>query len=254
MAPIRVKLYAILRQVAGADEVSIPMKTGDTANDLLTALAHSHPKLAPYLPQVAVVAGDEYIAKDSLIHEEIPLSLLPPVSGGAKDFLFLTYEAIPVEQLTRSLEDTKTGAHLVFLGTVRSEEHPQAGTRLPLTALYYEGHESLAEQAIQEILQKAKQHWPLCQATARHRLGTVPVGEASLFIGVATPHRAEAFEACREILEAIKHQAPIWKKEIYQDGSSAWQADGCSLSHYSNTTNAQHQANHVLKKKEHTLA
>jgi molybdopterin synthase catalytic subunit len=90
------------------------------------------------------------------------------------------------------------------------------------TALEYEAHPALAEKALAEIEAEARGRWPVGELAVVHRLGRLDVGDVSVAIAVSCPHRAEAFEACRYIIERLKERVPIWKKENWADGSSEW--------------------------------
>jgi len=106
----------------------------------------------------------------------------------------------------------------MFWGITRGEESPEG----PLVGLEYHAYPEMAAEQIQELISKAAQRWPICRAVVWHRVGMVKVGEASVVVAVSTPHRAEAFESCRYLIDELKKLAPIWKKEIYA-GAARWQ-------------------------------
>lgn len=110
------------------------------------------------------------------------------------------------------------GGVSVFYGVARPDE---AGGR-KVTALEYEAFESMADRAIRDLMDGARAHWPVAWAFVRHALGRVGTGEISLAVAVGTPHRAEAYAASRYLLEGIKREAPIWKRERLSDGSTRW--------------------------------
>lgn len=108
------------------------------------------------------------------------------------------------------------GAVLSFIGTARN--HSGGKT---VKSLYYEAYDSMAQREIERIAGEAMNRWPLTNCIVVHRTGTVEPGQASILIAVSSHHRGEGFEALRFIIDSIKKTAPIWKKEIYEDGS-AW--------------------------------
>jgi len=108
------------------------------------------------------------------------------------------------------------GAVTLFLGIVRGEN---LGRRV--VELEYQAYEPLAIKAFEIISGEVAQHWPTVRLALQHRTGLVPIGEASIVIAAASPHRAEAFQACRYVIERVKHIAPIWKREVFQ-GGEAW--------------------------------
>lgn len=211
----RVKLYALLRDVAGTDELEIPFQEGETVDDFLRRLCRKYPKLLPYINEVAVAEGDEYRRRDDVIAGGFEIALLPPVSGGSARFL--TYTTIRQDEIMQSLYHPEAGAVLTFLGTVRAESEKR-----PIAYLDYEAHEVLAEKEMEKIVSEAKNKWEILELALVHRLGRIPVGETSLLIGIATRHRDEAYPASRFILEAVKHRVPIWKKEVFTDQSVSW--------------------------------
>ena len=126
------------------------------------------------------------------------------------------------EELLDLVSANAHGAQSLFLGVVRDEHE---GRRV--TAVTYEAFAPLAEKALAEIVAEAESRWPV-QVAAAHRLGRLAIGEASVGIAAGSPHRAEAFEACRFVIEEIKRRLPVWKKEHYSDGESRW-LSGCAL-------------------------
>lgn len=113
----------------------------------------------------------------------------------------------------------ETGGICIFAGTTRSETSP-SGARL--VALDYEAYEEMAHQQLHDLARRARQRWPVARLVLLHRTGRVPVGEASVLIAVATPHRAEAFECCRWLIDTLKAELAVWKKEVWDDGVTTW--------------------------------
>jgi molybdopterin synthase catalytic subunit len=109
------------------------------------------------------------------------------------------------------------GAEVVFLGRTRCETHPSHGV---LQHLDYEAHASMAPLAMEELATEATLRWPLLALRVQHAKGIVRVGEASVCIEVLASHRGDAFEACRWLIDTLKRQVPIWKREVWQDGTT----------------------------------
>ncbi len=126
---------------------------------------------------------------------------------------------IDVAAARAAVDDPGHGAVLVFEGVARDVFEGRRVVRLE-----YEAWAEMAEPVLAEIAADARASWPTARVAVVHRTGVVVVGEPSLVIAVGSPHRAEAFEACRFVLEAVKARLPVWKKEIYEDGS-AWKAN-----------------------------
>ena len=129
----------------------------------------------------------------------------------------LTATRISLDALLAEVQSPECGGTCVFLGTVRNGPEENG-----VTEIEYSAYDAMAEAEIERILTEAEQQWRGVRVALRHRVGRVPVGEASIAIVAAAPHRAEAFEACRHIIEAVKRRLPIWKKEYHIDGTAAW--------------------------------
>ncbi len=126
----------------------------------------------------------------------------------------------PSEVLAR-VGDPGAGAVVLFLGVVRDRNEGR-----PVEGVGYEAYEEMAEEVLEEILTRAVRRFGIRHAAAVHRVGELAVGEVSLATAVAAAHRAEAYEASRSILEEVKRQLPVWKKERYTDGSARWLEGG----------------------------
>ena len=125
----------------------------------------------------------------------------------------LTHEAIDVDALLAAVRHRGAGAVVTFMGTTRNEN---AGRRV--TRLEYEAYERMAVREMRQLAAEARRRWPLRRVAMMHRLGVVPVGEASVAIAVSAGHRREAFEACHWLIDRLKDIVPIWKKEHFRGG------------------------------------
>jgi molybdopterin synthase catalytic subunit len=136
----------------------------------------------------------------------------------------LTDKPIDSQVLHQELmgDSPSTGGIVVFEGRVRNLSHGK-----PVTSLSYECYEPMALKVMGEIRQEALGKWKVERVIAVHRHGYIPLGETAVWIGVAAAHRAEAFEACRFMIDEIKSKVPIWKKETYADGSHVWVHQSC---------------------------
>jgi molybdopterin synthase catalytic subunit len=135
------------------------------------------------------------------------------------DSTALTPEPLAIAESLEFLQDGSAGGVSIFLGTTRAQQSP---TGAQLLALDYEAYEAMARQQLQDLAARARERWPILKLVLLHRLGRVALGEPSVLIGVCTPHRAEAFEACRWLIDTLKAEATIWKKEIWSDGDGSW--------------------------------
>lgn len=131
--------------------------------------------------------------------------------------MLITDKPIKLEEFLAGEPNKSCGAVASFVGVVRNHDHGR-----PVVRLFYECYESMAEKQIQAIIDEAKKRWPVDEVRMLHRVGWLEVGEAAVAIVVSSAHREEAFSACRFVIEEIKNKVPIWKKEIFTDGTSEW--------------------------------
>lgn len=122
--------------------------------------------------------------------------------------------------------DPGIGGIAVFVGTVRDSAAVAANAGKEVTSLDYEAHPALAEQRLESIVRAALDKWDVKRIVAHHRSGRCEVGEPTVVIACGAPHRSDALEACRYIIDTVKSEVPIWKREGYADGSSWVGAEG----------------------------
>jgi molybdopterin synthase catalytic subunit len=204
---VTVRLFAMLRERAGARELKLELPDGARVGDALAALEG----LANGLPLVMAV-NREYAAAETPLDPGDELALIPPVSGGrtAVAHARVVRDPLSVDSLIARVKDSRAGAVVSFSGVTREVEQ-----------LEYEAYEEMAEERIAAIVSEAIERHGLCGAAAEHRVGEVPLSEPSVAVAVSAPHREEAFAAAREIIDRVKAEAPIWKKEV-TGGESRW--------------------------------
>ena len=126
-------------------------------------------------------------------------------------------EAIDLNRLSAICSNDRVGAVSLFVGITR-----RYTANIQTDCLEYDAYESMAEKKMLELIDTASQKWKLQQVAFVHRLGRVPVGETSMVVAVGSAHRADAIEACQWLVERIKLDVPIWKKEFYSEGDPKW--------------------------------
>jgi molybdopterin synthase catalytic subunit len=144
------------------------------------------------------------------------------MAAAEDDWIELYAEPVPIERVVSFVSSGLAGGIDVFLGTTRAETDP-AGRRL--VALDYEAYREMAASQLRDLAARARERWPITRLAVLHRVGRVEVGRPSVIIAVATPHRAEAFAACRWLIDTLKAEAAIWKKEIWDDGGETWKGE-----------------------------
>ncbi len=130
---------------------------------------------------------------------------------------YLTREPIRTEELLRRVQSPQAGAVVLFLGTVR-----QFTQGRETVALDYEAYAAMAQRKMAQLEAQARAKWPLIGCAMQHRLGHLELGEVSVAVAVSAPHRHQAFEAARWLIDTLKKEVPIWKKEHWADGTTQW--------------------------------
>ncbi|MEP7360791.1 MAG: molybdenum cofactor biosynthesis protein MoaE [Chloroflexota bacterium] len=231
---VNVRLFAILRQQAGWRERSLELADGATIEDAWQALVTLAPAIAPSREIVRFARNREYTSADTRLEDGDELVLIPPVAGGSDDSLLrveirstLLDDALLAE-LRNTVPSASDGALVIFQGQTRDTP----GTPAPgeetlaaqhegesVTSLEYEAFEEMALDVLRAIGLEIEQRFGVRRLAIIHRTGSVDVGQTSVVIAAAAPHRAAAFDAARYAIEELKARAPIWKAEHFGSGS-----------------------------------
>ncbi|KYC43019.1 molybdopterin synthase [Scytonema hofmannii PCC 7110] len=145
-----------------------------------------------------------------------------PIKPNAKDSFAINFAPLSLEEVYAKADDPANGAVVVMSGMVRNQTDGK-----PVVALEYQAYEPMALRVFYQIAADIRQQWSdVNRVVIHHRVGRLHIGEISVLVAVGCPHRSEAFEACRYAIDTLKHNAPIWKKEHWEDGSSSWVSIG----------------------------
>jgi MoaE-MoaD fusion protein len=225
---VHILTFGVLKDWLGYAGSSIELEDGATVADLLDHLAHQHAgSPAARLRGIAVSVNAEYAVAARVLCEGDEVGLLPPVSGGASRaagdpevpvITFLTRDVIEAHKLVEAARQREDGAVVVFDGIVRNHTRNRRTLHLD-----YEAYEEMATNQMDELSRDAIARFGVRHVTLVHRLGRLQVGETSVLIVVASAHRAQAFDACRWLIDTLKKTVPIWKKETFVDGA-VWAA------------------------------
>lgn len=221
MVRVRVRLFARLRELAGADGFELELADGATAADLYSELRRRAPELPAEPGSVRVAVNREFAGWEGVLQDGDEVALIPPVSGGSEAVLIeITTAPLDARRLEAAVAHPGAGGICTFTGVVRDNARGRA-----VTHLGYEAYAEMAEAQMRRIASEIAQRWPQARVAMAHRTGRLEIGEASVVVSVACPHRAEAFEACRYGIDTLKTSVPIWKKEFAADGE-VWIEEG----------------------------
>jgi molybdopterin synthase catalytic subunit/molybdopterin converting factor small subunit len=199
---VTVRLFAGLRERAGwsrreveaasVGEIWEQLALGDEPDGLLYAV------------------NKEYAPRDRELADGDEVALIPPVSGGA---FLLSGEPLSLERVVDEVRDERAGGIATFVGTTRIESRGRH-----VRFLDYEAYEGMAEQSMEQIASRLRERYELCAIAIHHRVGRVEIGETSVVIAVSAPHRQDALAACKDAIDTLKEEVPLWKKEVYEGG------------------------------------
>ncbi|MFN9785602.1 MAG: molybdenum cofactor biosynthesis protein MoaE [Planctomycetia bacterium] len=219
---LKLRLYASLRERAGRDELVLELPGDSISSTRLRAeVERAHPELGS-LEHAALVVGTDYVRGERLLAEGDDVALLPPVSGGEaggavdEPGLFaLVAGVLRPEEWTRLVEHPSCGAVCSCVGRTRAENRG-----LRVVRLEYESFAAMTGPEMARIFARARAALPgaALRMVVAHKVGMVEVGAPSVVVAVASPHRDDAFRACRFLIDELKQSLPIWKKEVYADG------------------------------------
>ncbi|MDR7544219.1 MAG: molybdenum cofactor biosynthesis protein MoaE [Armatimonadota bacterium] len=224
---ITVHLFAAHREAVGSPTTTLWVPEGTTAGEVWRLLAEHHPALLTVTAPTAVAVNDTVSPGDRALRDGDRVALIAPVSGGqmpqvTEPLIDLVRDPISLDALLAAVRHPGAGAVVVFLGTVRRHSRGR-----DVHHLEYEAYDTLARREMARIAAHAAARWGVRIAMV-HRLGTLAIGEISVAIAVAAPHRREAFEAGRFAIDTLKQTVPIWKKEVWADGSEWIRQDDAS--------------------------
>ncbi len=230
MIHVRVLAFGVLKDAIGAKALPVELPEGATVADLLARLGGQYP--GAMLQGIAVSVNAEYATASQVLSASDEVGLLPPVSGGSEPtgdvvdeheaeilHIALTRDVIDADGLVAAAKRGEDGAVVAFDGIVRN--HSRGCRTLHLD---YEAYEEMAVKQMDALGREARSRFGVRHVAIVHRLGRLAIGETSVLIVVASAHRAQAFDACRWIIDTLKKTVPIWKKETFADGA-VW-ADG----------------------------
>ena len=209
---VTVRLFAGLRERAGASRRELELPDGVTVADVWPALdLGEEPGGLVYAVNRAYADGSQPLAQGDEV------GLIPPVSGGAFE---LHADEVSLDAVVREVASDGAGAIATFTGSVRDNARGRK-----VEYLEYEAYEGMAEQMMEALAESLKAKYEITEVAIHHRTGRVEIGQPSVVIAVSGAHRADALAACKEAIDTLKETVPLWKKEIYEGGEE-WIGQG----------------------------
>ena len=213
---ITIRYFARYREITGRSNEPFALEDGATVVQAGQALVARYPDLAELLPRSIYAVNRQYVPAETPLREGDELVFIPPMAGGEEHvaaLIKITREPLDRDAIIAAVAHPEAGGIVTFEGVVRNHAR---GKRIRY--LEYEAYPEMAEEQFARIAAEATQRWGPLRIAIWHRVGRLEIGEASVIIVVAAPHRAEAFEACRYAIDTLKTTVPIWKKEVAEDG------------------------------------
>ena len=199
---VTVRLFAGLRERAGWSQREID---ADRVGDVWGAL-----DLGDEPEGLLYAVNKEYAPVDTKLRDGDVVALIPPVSGGA---FVLTEEPVTLDAVVSEVATDEAGAIATFSGTARRHSRGRV-----VQYLDYEGYEGMAEEMMAKLADALKERYDVHEIAIHHRVGRVELGEPSVVIAVSAAHRADALAACKDAIDILKVEVPLWKKEVYEGG------------------------------------
>lgn len=230
---IRVRLFAMQRETAGTKELRLEVPLGSTVEDAWSAVVETAPALAPGRASLRFAVNGSYAGPETALADGDEVACIPPVSGGAevgRRILEIRADPLPAEllaELVSRLATDEDGGVVAFLGRTRVTPGTPAPGQDALAAalegrvveaLTYEAFEPMALAVLEQIADEIDAGWDVRHLAIVHRTGAVPLGDVSVAVVAASPHRDAAFSAARYAIDETKARAPIWKSERFADG------------------------------------
>jgi len=214
---IQIRYFASLREITREGEEQLIVPDEATIADVRTILLTRYSQLWPILERCVYAVNRHYVSAETILKEGDELVFIPPMGGGTpiEPVIQLTREPLDRGALVTAVSYPSVGGIVVFEGVVRDNARGKQ-----VRYLEYDAYEEMAMEQIRTIIAEAQQRWGVERVAVAHRFGRLKIGEASIIIVVASPHRSEAFDACRYIIDTLKRTVPIWKKEVTTDGET----------------------------------
>jgi MoaE-MoaD fusion protein len=211
---VTVLYFAVFRERLGRADDAIELAEGNRVQDAIDLLAGRHPAIAALRGRFRVAVNEEFASADHVLRDGDEIALIPPVAGGADRHVRLLAEPLSLDRVVAAVTGAGMGGVVTFTGAVRRHSRGVVVERLE-----YEAYEGMAVREMTRLCDEIEAEIPGTVLAVEHRVGVLAIGELAVVIAAAAPHRAEAFAACRAMIDRLKDRVPIWKKEVGEDGA-----------------------------------
>lgn len=221
---LTVRLFAGLKELFGRDNIIVDISENATVMDLRQLLLNVQPEFQMHILQSLVAVNRSYVDMEYVLHPEDEIALIPPVGGGSPSLpvetSLISLEPLNVAMAFQMMESVYHGGTVMFCGTARE----WTGGR-KTKSLTYDAYPEMALAQMRRIEEDVQAAFPGVATLLWHRVGTLVPMDIAVICAAASAHRDTAFRACRILIERLKREVPIWKKEFYEDGETVWQAN-----------------------------
>ena len=215
---VQVLYFAVFRERLGRSEEPLELAAGATVGDAIDALAARHPPIAQLRGRFRIAVNQDFVGDDQTLADGDELALIPPVAGGASEapcrHVELTDRTLSLDRCIDAVRGAGRGGIVTFTGMVRLHSHGAT-----IDHLEYEAYAPMAVKVMTQLCDEIEAEIAGTRVAVEHRVGHLAIGDVAVVIAAAAPHRAQAFTACRAMIDRLKDRVPIWKKEISVDGA-----------------------------------
>jgi len=212
---VHVLYFAVFRERLRRDEEDLDLAGPATVADAISALAGRHPDIGKLRGRFRVAVNQDFVDDTHALADGDELALIPPVAGGSDvRHVVLTDQPLSLDRCIAAVSGRGMGGIVTFTGMVRL--HSRGTT---IDHLEYEAYAPMATKVMTQLCDEIEAEVAGTRLAVEHRVGNLAIGDIAVVIAAAAPHRAEAFTACRAMIDRLKDRVPIWKKEISVDGA-----------------------------------
>ncbi len=210
---IQVLYFAVFRERIGTSQETLELAPGTTVGGAVAALAERHASVAALRGRFRVARNQELADDGELLVDGDELALIPPVAGGSAAHVRVLAEPLSLDRCLSAVASAEAGGVVTFTGMVRRQSRGHT-----VHHLEYEAYGEMAQKEMARLILEIEAEVPGSRLAVEHRVGRLEIGDVAVVIAAAAPHRAEAFTACRAMIDRLKERVPIWKKEVSVDG------------------------------------